>query len=101
MIFYPILVSEPDNQHDSLQPPTERDAPINPTFGYGEQFMRPPFLGTVEKLPTKVNTRRKHWKNGCDHYPTKEDHRVYEPRVRRGANRHFPSRSMDLIKTAI
>ena len=67
LVPHPIPVPVTDNEDDSLQPPIERDDPVNPKCGYGDQFIYQLFLGTVEKLPTKVNTRRRHQKNLCNH----------------------------------
>ena len=46
----PTPVKESTNGDSSLLPPTERDAPIKPKYGYDEQFYRAPFLGTTESI---------------------------------------------------
>ena len=43
----PTPIDKPINEDTSLRPPTERDAPINPKYGYDELFDRAPFLGTT------------------------------------------------------
>ena len=43
----PTPIDEPINEDASLRPPTERDTPINPNYGYDKQFYRAPFLGTT------------------------------------------------------
>ena len=60
----PIPIPEPENEDTTLRPPSERDAPINPKYGYDETFDRRPFTGTNAKLPLKSNSLKKRGKKG-------------------------------------
>jgi len=46
----PYPVPEPENEDSTHRPPTERDATINPKYGFVETFVRVPFSGTTEKM---------------------------------------------------
>ena len=48
-------IKKPTNKDASLRPPKERDAPINPKYGYDEQFYRAPFLGTTKSIAYSIN----------------------------------------------
>ena len=52
----PTPIDVPINEDASLCPPTETDTPINPKYGYGEQFYRAPFLGTAESIAYSINS---------------------------------------------
>ena len=43
-------VPEPENKDLTHRPPTERDAMINPKYGFQETFVRVKFTGTTEKM---------------------------------------------------
>ena len=60
----PTPINKPTNKDDSLRPPTERDVPINPKYGYDEQFDWAPFLDTNESIAYSINsTVRKRKRN--------------------------------------
>jgi len=44
------LVPEPENSYTNLRPPTERNAALNPKYGFIETFNCIPFTGTTEKM---------------------------------------------------
>ena len=79
------------NVDASLRPPTERDAPVNPRYGYDERFVRTLFAGTMEKM---VYTNIKYpWKRkkGKGYNPSHNKRSVPEPkhRVKGGPNSDF------------
>ena len=60
----PIPILESENEDTTLRPPSKRDAPINPKYGYDETFDRRPFTGTNAKLPLKSDSLKKRGKKG-------------------------------------
>ena len=48
-------IDEPTNEDAILRPPTERDAPINPKYGYDKKFDWAPFFGTTESIAYSIN----------------------------------------------
>ena len=67
----------------------QRDAPINPSFGYNEHFSWQPFLTTIKELAFKKEEER--LRNGKKLSPTRKSRpkEVYKPRVRGGPNKFF------------
>ena len=53
-----LLIPDPVNKDANLRPTTERDAPINPKYGFDEKFERQTFEETMGKL----SYRRTRWK---------------------------------------
>ena len=88
----PTPIPQPVNEDPTLRPPTERDQPINPKYGYDEVFARIPFEGTTEKQeytifqsPRKKSKKRKFT-------PTKKGSKpTFKPkkRTRGGPNSDF------------
>ena len=83
-------IDEPTNEDAILRPPTERDAPINPKYGYGEQFDRAPFLGTAESIAYSMNSLVRKSK-GKKLSPTRMQQPTVEivKREERGPNKHL------------
>ena len=87
-------IPEPLNEDANLRPPTERDAPINPKYGFDEKFERRPFEGTMEKLSYRRNCRERSARKLS---PTRKRRQHYnsdplpksEPRVEGGPNGDF------------
>ena len=88
-------IPEPLNEDANLRPPTERDAPINPKYGFDEKFERQPFEGTMYKLSYQRNCRERSRTRKLS--PTRKQRPHYnpdplpkaEPRVEGGPNEDF------------
>ena len=86
----PTPIDKPTNKDASLRPPKERDVPINPKYGYDEQFYRAPFLGTTKSIAYSINppVRKRKGKNLS---PTRMQRTTVEivSREEGGPNKHF------------
>ena len=91
--LYP--VPEPENEDSTHRPPTERDAAINPKYGFVETFVRVPFSGMTEKMlyirPSGREVNRKKTQRKRKRSPTRHSRPTMPvgPRVLGGPNTAF------------